>query len=339
MKRKKKILFLATGGTIASVSTPDGLAPGLSASQLLSYQTWSDLPVDITARTLLHLDSANMQPQHWQQLARKIYAGRNEYQGVIITHGTDTMAYTSTALSFMLPGLPMPVVLTGSSLPINVPESDGPANLSQALLVASSGRAGVQLVYNGEIIKGCRASKSHSDSPDPFASINTPLEGQIRKEEVQYSTDVTGPGDGPFRCRPALEPRVLALKLLPGLPPAILETIIRAGYRGLVLESFGLGGVPSCGPGNLLPGLQACRQAGLPVVIGTQCSQGPVNLDRYQVGREAAQLDVIPGGDMSREALCVKLMWVLGQSGERASIRDLMLHNYCGEISPDHQTL
>lgn len=329
----KKVLFLATGGTIASVPTPDGLSPGLTAAQLLSFLTPSDLPADITARTPLKLDSANIQPGHWQHLARVIYAARHDYQGVIITHGTDTMAYTSTALSFMLPGVAIPLVVTGSSLPIYYPESDGPENLRQALLVACQGRAGVQLVFDGKIIKGCRASKAHSDSPAPFASINAPPEGKIEGGEVRYFADVARPGGGPYRCRPALEPRVLAMKLLPGLPPAILETIIRSGYRGLVLESFGLGGVPSRGPGNLLPGLEACRRAGVPVVIGTQCSQGPVNLDRYQVGQEAARMGVIPGGDMSHEALCVKLMWVLGQTRREDRIRSMMLYNYCGELS------
>ncbi|MGI6574841.1 MAG: asparaginase [bacterium] len=329
-----KILLLTTGGTIASVPTKEGLAPGLGAQQLLSYVPAVTEKAEIIPKQLLSLDSTNLQPEHWITMATEIYQSLPHYDGIVVTHGTDTMAYTAAALSFMLPDVPLPVVLTGAQIPIHDPQSDGPKNLTDALLVAMAGHPGISLVFNGQIIKGCRASKIDTVNFDAFASINYPPIGFIKDGKVHFAQDIKSTClQRNAQLDTKLDQRVLLLKLVPGLNPAIVTALPQLGFKGLVIEGFGNGGVPFYGKHNLLPAVQEVISKGVQVVVSTQCLNGGTHLELYEVGRKTAALGALSGHDMTTEALVTKLMWVLGHTTEPAEVKKMMLHNYCEEIS------
>lgn len=158
----KRILLLTTGGTIASRQTGHGLAPTDGPNPLLGYLSALGDSYDITVRDILQLDSSNIQPEEWQLIARSVFAAHSVFDGIVISHGTDTMAYTASMLSFMLPGIDVPVVLTGSQLPIEHPLTDGVDNMRTAFAMAASGRRGVFLAFNRKVILGCRAVKTHT---------------------------------------------------------------------------------------------------------------------------------------------------------------------------------
>jgi L-asparaginase len=155
----KRLLLLATGGTIASVESKEGLVPGMSAEELLNYFEKSSLPVDVTCKILMNRDSTNMQPEHWVTIADAIASNYDQFDGFVITHGTDTLAYTSAALSYMLQGLDKPVVLTGSQVPISFKKTDAKKNLTDALRFACEDTGGVFVVFDGRVIVGTRAVK------------------------------------------------------------------------------------------------------------------------------------------------------------------------------------
>ncbi len=177
----KKLLLLATGGTIASIEGKEGLVPGLSAKDLLDYFHDKSLSVDVTYQILMNRDSTNMQPEHWVQIAEAVYQNYDLYDGFVITHGTDTLSFTSAALSYMLQGLQKPVVVTGSQVPISFKHTDAKKNLSDALLFASENIGGVFVVFDGRVMMGTRAVKMRTKSYDAFESINLPYVAMIKE--------------------------------------------------------------------------------------------------------------------------------------------------------------
>ena len=326
----KEILLITTGGTIASVPGAEGLVPGLTPDQLTSFLPLEQLQIILSTKNFFALDSINMQPHHWQRLAQEIFAQRNQYDGIVISHGTDTMAYTASALSFMLPNINVPVVLTGSMLPMDHPASDGPNNLAGAILTAAAERPGVMIVFNDLVIRGVRASKVDSQAVRAFASINAPALGRIENGTVVFSQSPALPA-GPPQLTAELETRLLTIKLVPGMSPDMMAALPGLGIKGLIVEAFGGGGVPFVDQGNLVPALKSVITAGVPVVMATQSLTGGVHLETYQPGQKAAALGIISGQDLTKEAMVVKLMWVLGQTSDPQRVREMMAHNYCGE--------
>ena len=258
--------LLATGGTIACTPGPDGLEPTLRAADLLAY-LGSALPCRVRPQDVFLLDSSNVQPEEWCALARAVREALDASDGAVITHGTDTMAYTAAALSFLLAGVQKPVILTGSQLPPGHPLSDARLNLLRAIAAAQAGVAGVYVCFGDRLISGVRCVKTHTTAMDAFSSVNAPLAGRFDVEGVRFDHPqpfTPPPGADLGSLRLAVDPRVFLLKLVPGTSPDVLDFVGRAGYRGLVIEAFGLGGLhyirwqPRQGP--LLPGPQ--RRAG-----------------------------------------------------------------------------
>ncbi len=327
---KKNILLLTTGGTIASKPGGQGLEPQRSdvmereLEQLRTYYR-------ITVRDLICLDSSNITPEEWQLIARHIYEDRAGFDGVVVSHGTDTMAYTASAVTFMLPNIDIPVVFTGSQLPLADMLSDGPENLRTAFAMAASGHPGVFLAFDRKVMLGCRAVKIRASGFSAFESVNARYAAQVTNRGLAVDTSVLPVPGGPPRLADALSQNVFLLKLTPGLNPAVFDVLAAMGYKGIVIEAFGLGGVNVLHKG--LRGIRRAVEDGISVVVTTQCLYDSSDLRVYQVGNQLLDLGVIQGRDMTTEAAMTKLMWALGQNMNPEQVKDLFEKSLAGEIT------
>jgi len=331
MENRKKILLLTTGGTIASVPGGDGLEPqrsGVMERELDQLRTY----YDITVRDVMCLDSSNITPEEWRQIAQAIYRERQEYDGVVVSHGTDTMAYTASAVTFMLPDIDRPVVFTGSQLPLTDMLSDGPENLRTAFAMAASGHCGVFLAFDRKVMLGCRAVKVRASGFSAFESVNARYAAQVSNRGLVVDSRVLPVRKGEAAFCPEISREVFLLKLTPGLNPAIFDMLGAMGYKGIVIEAFGLGGMHVLSRG--LRGIRRCVEDGISVVVTTQCLYDSADLQVYQVGNKLLELGVIQARDMTTEAAMTKLMWAIGQGMDQHEISKLFETNLAGEITP-----
>ena len=321
--RMKKLLLLSTGGTIASVMTENGLAPAATPKELLSYIPEAGKFCEISVRQLFNLDSTNFQPEHWIRISEEIRREYEVYDGFIVTHGTDTMAYTAAALSYLIQNPEKPIILTGSQKPISVPITDARKNLMDSLRFASrDGVRGVYLVFDGKAILGTRARKIRSKSYSAFESINYPVAAFIDENRIiQYVDGESRTGETVFYDR--LNPRVFVLKLIPGIEPEILQHIGER-YDAIIIESYGVGGIPFYNKRNFLSGLEDLTEKGKIVVIATQVMLEGSDAEVYEVGYRAVNhYNVLQAYDMTVEAAAVKLMWIMGQSTEFETVKKM----------------
>ena len=327
---KKQVLLLTTGGTIASLSGTDGLAPrcsGIMDRELAQLR----MHYDITVRDILCLDSSNISPKEWQLIAQRIFEDRKGFDGIVVSHGTDTMAYTASAISFMLPGIDLPVVFTGSQLPLADILSDGPDNLRTAFAMAASGYAGIFLAFDRKIMLGCRAVKVRASNFSAFESVNARYVATVSNFGLLVDQSILPAKNTAPALKDSLCENVFLLKLTPGLNPAVFDMLASMGYKGIVVEAFGLGGIHVLNQG--LQGIRRAVESGISVVITTQCLYDSSDLRVYQVGNKLLELGVIQGRDMTSEAAMTKLMWALGQGMDPAQIAELFAQNLAGEIT------
>ena len=330
MENKKNILLLTTGGTIASMPGGEGLEPhraDVLERELQQLRTY----YDITVRDVMCLDSSNIRPEEWQFIATEIFNQRSDYDGVVVSHGTDTMAYTASAVTFMLPDIDRPVVFTGSQLPLNDVLSDAPDNLRTAFAMAASGKPGVFLAFDRKVMLGCRAVKVRASGFSAFESINARYAGIVSNLGLVMDEQVLPKCQRPARLCTDISKDVFLLKLTPGLNPAVFDMLAAMGYKGIVIEAFGLGGVTVLHKG--LRGIHRCLEDGISVVVTTQCLYDSADLGVYQVGKKLLDLGVIQGRDMTSEAAMTKLMWAIGQGMNRRQIEALFKRNLAGEIT------
>ena len=335
MNAKKKILLLTTGGTIASMPGGEGLEPHRSEvmdRELNQMRTY----YDITVRDVMCLDSSNIRPEEWKTIARTVFELREGYDGVVVSHGTDTMAYTASAVTFMLPDIDVPVVFTGSQLPLSDVLSDGPDNLRTALAMASSGYPGVFLAFDRKVMLGCRAVKVRASGFSAFESVNARYAARVSNLGLVVEPDVIPVPRGPARLCTDISCDVFLLKLTPGLSPAVFDVLTAMGYKGFVIEAFGLGGINVLHKG--LKGIHRAVEDGVSVVVTTQCLYDSSDLRVYQVGNKLLELGVIQGRDMTSEAAMTKLMWAIGQGMDQQEIAGLFAKNLSGEITEEPET-
>ncbi|HOT91680.1 MAG TPA: asparaginase [Anaerolineae bacterium] len=336
---KKRVYIVYTGGTIGMRRTPDGYvpAPGYLAAQLAEMPELRDpaMPAyDIHEYDPL-LDSANMTPDDWFKIAQDIAAHYDAYDGFIVLHGTDTMAYTASALPFMLQGLAKPVILTGSQLPLCEVRNDARENLITVMLIAANyAIPEVCLYFGNKLLRGCRAVKINAVDFEAFDSPNYPPLGTVGIHiNIDWAHILPPPKDGvPLTVHPLRAGQVATLRLFPGIATDIIAYSLNAPLRGLVLETYGVGNGPTDNRAFMAALADAVAQ-GMVIVDCTQCLKGTVDLEGYATGSALAKVGVISGFDMTVEAALAKLFYLFSREEDVTVIKQQMQLNLRGELT------
>lgn len=331
------ISILSTGGTIASKID---YRTGAVTSQFSAEDILRSIPelediANYNCRMIYSILSENMKPLYWAELARAVYDEiKNGADGVIVTHGTDTMMYTAAALSFMIE-TPVPIVLVGSQRSADRPSSDNAMNAICAAVVATSDIAEVCVVMHGGtsddfcyIHRGTKVRKMHTSRRDAFQSINARPIGRVEypSKEIKILSSYVKRGEKKPALHDKLEPGCALIKYVPG---ASTQALLFKGYKGIVIEGTGLGHVST----EWIPLIKSTTDAGIPVVIASQCINGRVCDRVYDTGRDILKAGAIEGEDMLSEVALVKLMWVLGQMQRIEQVKKMMHSSMAGEIS------
>lgn len=310
----RRILLIGTGGTIACRQTADGLAPALSAAELLAWVPGAGQVCHTDFLQLMNLDSTNMAPAHWQAISRCIRQHYDAYDGFVVAHGTDTLAYTAAALSYMVQRSRKPIVLTGAQRPIDVDSTDARQNLLDSLLYAADPASqDVNIVFDGKVIAGTRAKKERAKSYNAFSSINFPCPALIQDGRIIRYVPSRPYGPDEVRFYHALNDAVALWKLVPGARPEMLAYLL-AHYDCLVIESFGVGGIPEGLTGEFYAQMARWRGCGKQVVMATQVVSEGSNMAVYEVGKRVKQdFGLLEAYDMTLEAVITKMMWLMAR--------------------------
>ena len=305
---KKKILVIGTGGTIACKQSESGLVPLISAEDLLVHVPDVARFAEVSSLQVCNLDSTDIRPGDWVTFAKAIRDNYENFDGFVLTHGTDTLAYTAAALSYLVQNSPKPIVVTGAQKPIDAEDTDARVNLRDSILYASSeGASGVVIVFDGKVIAGTRAKKEKSKSYDAFSSINFPYLAVIRDGKViQYIKENC---DAPvfYDC---VGEKVFALKLAPGFDVEMLPLLFEK-YRCIIIESFGVGGIPSYLMEEFRRQMEAHDTL---IIMSTQVANEGSDMEVYQVGHKVKfDFDLLETYDMTPESAFAKACWLLGR--------------------------
>jgi L-asparaginase len=330
---ERRVAILHTGGTIGMRRSEHGYAPeaGYLAGLLDAMpELRRAADYELIEREPL-LDSASFRPRDWLRIARDIVERAGDHDGFVVLHGTDTMAYTASALAFMLRGLGKPVVLTGSQIPLCELRTDARENLLTALLLAAADDPipEVGLYFGGRLLRGCRAVKVSATGFDAFDSPNLPPLA-VSGIDVEVAWGLVRRDAAPVALPQRLDAAVGALRLFPGLSAELVRNAVREPLQGLVLEAYGAGNAPADDP-ELLAAIAEASARGVVIVGITQCLRGSVDLGAYATGSSLARAGVVPGADLTLEAAVAKLVYLL--STDPAGARERIGLDLCGELS------
>lgn len=328
------MLLLHTGGTIGMRPAAGGhLQPAAFERTLREHVPELPRLADVEFELFANLDSSDIAPPHWEALARRLHTrlSAGGIDGVVVTHGTDTMAYTASALSFLLERPPCPIVLTGAQRPLHELRSDARLNLVDAVTAALAGPREVMVSFDSRLFRGSRCTKVKVAEYDAFESPNFAPLGTMGVQ-VNFAP-LPALRRGPFRLQAGLEPAVFLLKLFPGIEPRLVAGLL-PHVKGLVIEAFGAGNFP-CGEGSrsLLPVFEEARERGVAVVVTSQAHRNGIDLSLYESGAKARALGALSAGDMTTEACVVKLMHVLARARGLEDARRRFERPVCGERS------
>lgn len=320
----KDILITATGGTIASKDIDSRLVPAIDADRLMTYIPECREKCNVKGLSIMNVDSTNMNPQLISKIAEAVYDNYKEYDAFVITHGTDTMAYSAAALSYMLKNLSKPVILTGSQLPIEAHGTDAIKNLSDAIHFASEGVCGVYIVFGGAVISGTHAVKMKTKSFDAFMSVNCDNTARIENGNIVYNRtyNTLENVNNDFYIDTKMCQNIINIRMFPGIETKIFD-YIKDNYRGVIIEAFGMGGIPN-NDNDVVSKIHELAENGIAVVITTQCMYEGVNLDVYEVAKELSGENIIVANDMTTESITMKLMWALAHFNNIKDIKRYM---------------
>ena len=332
-----KVLLIYTGGTIGMVQDENGALHPFELQRIFeAVPQLKNTRYEIDSCQLKEIiDSSNMHPKVWVEIADIIREAYDRYDGFVVLHGTDTMAYTASALSFMLENLGKPVVLTGSQLPVGMLRSDGRENIICALEIASGQNEvvpEVTIFFESHLYRGNRSTKLSAENFDAFRSFNYPplvtagIDIRYKMRQVQPLPTV------PLAVHTKYCDQVAVLKLFPGITPEVVRAVLHCeGLRGVIIETYGSGNAPT--EAWFIEALQEAVERGIIIVDVTQCKAGSVKLKQYAVSCDMARIGVVSGGDMTIEAAVTKFMWLLGNCKDNQEVIDLMEKDLRGELT------
>ncbi len=339
---KPKILIIYTGGTIGMRRDANGtLVPFDFNSIEAEFPSVRQLNVDIEVCKMTSIDSSNVTPARWSELARTIRGEYAAYDGFVVLHGTDTMSYTASALSFMLENLAKPVIFTGSQIPMGIMRTDGRENLITAIEIAAARRNGrpvvpeVALYFQNRLFRANRTSKFSAEALSAFDSRNYPPLAEVGVNICYNTDDILCPSydaSEPLRISERMDENVVILKLFPGISERTLRTVLAVdGLKGVVLETFGTGNAPTA-PWFIDTLADAIRR-GITIIDVTQCQGGAVVMELYETGQRLQNIGVVCGHDMTTEAAVTKLMWLLGKNLSKSALRAALAEPMRGEFT------
>jgi L-asparaginase len=337
MSKKTSVYIAYTGGTIGCGPTKHGFAPikGHLTQQLQSLKDFDhpDMPDFVIKEYANLIDSANVSPSDWHEIALDIESHYDEFDGFVILHGTDTMAYTASALSFMLEGLNKPVIVTGSQIPVGELRTDAKDNLIGAMLIAAHKQIPEVCVYfHNHLFRGNRTQKVDANGFDAFDSPNYPLLGQVgTKISIDYDK-VFKPVDTVIKLSLFNTPKIGSMHLFPGISVEVLDNFLRQPIQGLILQTYGLGNGPSNNK-DFLNALSNADKRGVVIINCTQCYRGSVDMSTYETGQAFIDAGVISGFDLTQEAALAKLSYLFGRGLDQQAIKAAMQQNLRGELT------
>lgn len=319
----KKILMIATGGTIASRESGHGLTPAMTGEELADSVPGIKDKCDLTVLQLMNIDSTNMRPRLWMMMRDTITKYYDDYDGFVILHGTDTMAYTAAALSYLIQNSAKPIVLTGSQKPMGNPYTDAKINIYQSILYAMDDNSfNVSIVFNGKAIAGTRARKQRTRSFDAFESMNFPYLALIHDDRILRYHAAPSPDPRELNTYSRLNDRVFVLKLTPEVKADIFS-LLAGHYDVIILETFGIGGIPEYDD-SFEKAIFGWVDSGKSLAVTTQVPEEGCDLEVYKVGKKYSEHPgILQAADMTTEAIVAKMMWILGQTTDQAEIRRL----------------
>ena len=333
---KKKVGIIYTGGTIGMMPTENGYAPNPKAfPEMLdkihdtSLEGFPEFEVICLGRLL---DSSDITNREWCELGRVIKDRYDEFDGFVVLHGTDTMAYTASAMSFMLEGLDKAVVFTGSQIPLCRMRSDGIDNLVTSILVAASGEVReVCLYFGGQLMRGNRVSKSSADDLVAFSSENYPRLADIGTSIVYRHKFLRKPTGAAFNLFEVSDVPIAVIKMFPGIQPRLIDSLISGGIKAIVIEAFGAGNIPSSE--GLSEALRKAKEKGVVIVVTSQCGRGNVELGAYATSKGLKDAGAVSGHDMTTEAAVTKLYYLFSKYDDTETVKRLLSENLAGEVS------